>query len=150
MTRHTETIETITRVQRRRHWSTAKKAALVCQTYEPGMSVSLKARQEGLASSLLFTLRRLEREGALVAVGAVEAVVPASEPAFAAPRSAIFNVCWERRPCRTRFLRKLSRSSPRKSGLRARPYCPGTTDEGGLPIARRGALESASAVSTAH
>ncbi len=79
MARHTETIEIITRDQRRRRWSTAEKAALVRKTYEPGRSVSLVARQEGLAASLLFTWRRLEREGALVAVGAGEAVVPASE-----------------------------------------------------------------------
>ncbi|MEG0557732.1 MAG: IS3 family transposase [Comamonas sp.] len=83
MTRHTETIEVITRDQRRRRWSAAEKAALVRRTYEPGMSVSLVARQEGVAASLLFTWRRLEREGALVAVGAGEAVVPASELAAA-------------------------------------------------------------------
>nr|WP_306770569.1 transposase [Pantoea sp. 18069] len=67
MTRHTETIEIITRDKRRRRWSPAEKAALVRRTYEPGMSVSLVARQKDLAASLLFTWRRLEREGALVA-----------------------------------------------------------------------------------
>ncbi len=41
MARHTETIEVITRDQRRRRWSLAEKAALVKRTYEPGMSVSL-------------------------------------------------------------------------------------------------------------
>lgn len=83
MTRHTETIEVITRDQRRRRWSAAEKAALVRKTYEPGMSVSLVARQEGVSASLLFTWRKLDREGALVAVGAGEAVVPASELAAA-------------------------------------------------------------------
>ena len=83
MTRHTETIEVITRDQRRRRWSVAEKAALVRKTYEPGMSVSLVARQEGVAASLLFTWRKLDRDGALVAVGAGEAVVPASELAAA-------------------------------------------------------------------
>lgn len=83
MTRHTETIEVITRDQRRRRWSATEKAALVRKTYEPGMSVSLVARQEGVSASLLFAWRRLEREGALVAVGAGEAVVPASELAAA-------------------------------------------------------------------
>ncbi|OJX13209.1 MAG: transposase [Burkholderiales bacterium 68-20] len=87
MTRHTETIEVITRDQRRRLWSAAEKAALVRKTYEPDMSVSLVARQEGVSASLLFTWRRLEREGALVAVGAGEAVVPAS--ALAAARAEI-------------------------------------------------------------
>jgi len=83
MARRTETVEVITTDQRRRRWSLQEKAALVRRTYEPGMSVSLVARQEGVAASLLFQWRRLEREGALVAVSAGESVVPASELAAA-------------------------------------------------------------------
>ena len=56
-----------------------EKSALVRRTYEAGMSVSLVARQEGVAASLLFQWRKLERQGALMAVSAGEAVVPASE-----------------------------------------------------------------------
>lgn len=82
-TRHTDSVEVILKDQRRRRWSLAEKAALVRRTYEPGMSVSLVARQEGVAASLLFQWRKLEREGALVAVSAGEAVVPASELAAA-------------------------------------------------------------------
>lgn len=83
MARRTETVEVITTDQRRRRWSVQEKAALVRRTYEPGMSVSLVARQEGVAASLLFQWRRLEREGALVAVSTGESVVPASELAAA-------------------------------------------------------------------
>ena len=83
MARRTETVEVITTDQRRRRWSVQEKAALVRRTYEPGMSVSLVARQEGVAASLLFQWRKLEREGALVAVSAGESVVPASELASA-------------------------------------------------------------------
>ncbi len=83
MARRTETVEVITTDQRRRRWSVQEKAELVRRTYEPGMSVSLVARQEGVAASLLFQWRRLEREGALVAVSAGESVVPASELAAA-------------------------------------------------------------------
>lgn len=43
------------------------------------MRVSLVARREGLAASLLLQWRELERQGALTAVSAGEAVVPASE-----------------------------------------------------------------------
>ena len=82
-TRNTETIEVITRDQRRRRWSLAEKSALVRQTYEAGMSVSLVARQEGVAASLLFQWRKFERQGALMAVSAGEAVVPVSELAAA-------------------------------------------------------------------
>lgn len=79
-----ETIEVVTvSEQRRRRWSAAEKAALVRQTYEPGMSVSLVARQHGVAASQLFNWRKLDREGALTAVGAGESVVPASELASA-------------------------------------------------------------------
>ena len=53
-TRNTETIEVITREQRRRRWSLAEKSALVRRTYEAGTSVSLVARQDGVAASLLF------------------------------------------------------------------------------------------------
>ena len=69
--------------QRRRRWSLAEKSLLVRRTYEPGMSVSLVARQEGVAASLLFQWRKLERQGALTAVSAGEVVVPASELAAA-------------------------------------------------------------------
>ena len=54
MTRHTESVEVILKDQRRRRWSLAEKSALVRRTYEPGMSVSLVARQQGVAASLLF------------------------------------------------------------------------------------------------
>lgn len=83
MTRRTETIEVITTDQRRRRWSIEEKSALVRRTYEPGMSVSLVARESGVSAGLLFQWRKLDREGALVAVSAGEAVVPASELAAA-------------------------------------------------------------------
>jgi len=83
MNRHTDTVEVILKDQRRRRWSLAEKSALVRRTYEPGMSVSLVARQEGVSASLLFQWRKLERQGALTAVSAGEPVVPASELAAA-------------------------------------------------------------------
>jgi transposase len=83
MTRRTETIEVITTDQRRRRWSIQEKSALVRRTYEPGMSVSLVAREAGVSAGLLFQWRKLDRQGALVAVSAGEAVVPASELAAA-------------------------------------------------------------------
>ena len=70
MTRRTETIEVITTDQRRRRWSIEEKSALVRRTYEPGMSVSLVAREAGVSAGLLFQWRKLDRQGALVAVSA--------------------------------------------------------------------------------
>ena len=88
-TRHTDTVHVVTTDQRRRRWTVAEKAALVRKTYEPGMSVSLVARQEGVSAGLLFQWRKLERQGALAAVSAGESVVPASE--LAAARAEHFN-----------------------------------------------------------
>jgi transposase len=84
MTRNKQTIEVVTvSEERRRRWSTAEKAALVRETYEPGMSVSLVARKHGVGASQLFNWRKLEREGGLTVVTAGESVVPASELAAA-------------------------------------------------------------------
>ncbi len=75
-----ETIEVVSvSEKRRRRWSITEKAELVRRTYAPGMSVSLVAREAGVSASLLFLWRKLDRQGALTAVGAGEAVVPASE-----------------------------------------------------------------------
>jgi transposase len=79
MTGKIDRAEVITSVQRRRRWSAEEKARLVQETYAPGMSVSLVARQHGIALSQMFSWRRLYAEGALSAVGAGEEVVPASE-----------------------------------------------------------------------
>jgi len=84
MTSTKQKIEVVTLTeQRRRRWSSQEKAELVRLTYEPGMSVSLVAREHGVAASQLFNWRKLEREGGLTAVGAGESVVPASELANA-------------------------------------------------------------------
>jgi transposase len=84
MTRNNQTIEVVTvSEERRRRWSVQEKAALVKETYELGMSVSLVARKHGISASQLFNWRKLEREGALVAVHSGESVVPASELAAA-------------------------------------------------------------------
>lgn len=87
MTRYTDTVEVILKEQRRRRWTPEQKATLVRRTYEQGMSVLLVARQEGVSASLLFLWRKLDSQGALTAVSAGEAVVPAS--ALAAARAKI-------------------------------------------------------------
>jgi len=125
MTRHTETIEVITRDQRRRRWSAPEKAALVRKTYEPGMSVSLVARQEGVAASLLFTWRRLEREGALVAVGAGEAVVPASELAAARAEIAKLQRVLGKKTLENEILKEAVEIAAAKKWIARSPLLPG-------------------------
>src|SRR5215472_10057832 len=67
MTGKIEQVEVITSVQRRRRWSAEEKAAIVQETYAPGMSISLVARRHGIAPNQLFRWRRLYTEGALSA-----------------------------------------------------------------------------------
>ncbi|EGH1435352.1 IS3 family transposase, partial [Escherichia coli] len=62
---------------------TQEKIAIVQQSFEPGMTVSLVARQHGVAASQLFLWRKQYQEGSLTAVAAGEQVVPASELAAA-------------------------------------------------------------------
>ncbi|MFB8473337.1 IS3 family transposase [Klebsiella michiganensis] len=65
--------------EKRRRRTTQEKIAIVQQSFEPGMTVSLVARQHGVAASQLFLWRKQYQEGSLTAVAAGEQVVPASE-----------------------------------------------------------------------
>lgn len=78
MTGNNPNIEALAGPERRR-WSAVEKVAIVAETYEPGMTVSLVARRHGIAPNQLFTWRKLARQGALIATGAQEEVVPASD-----------------------------------------------------------------------
>src|ERR1700756_5205327 len=79
MTDSSNHVEVITSVQRRRRWTASEKVRMVEETFEPGMTVSLVARQHGVAPNQLFTWRRLVAHGSLTAAGSGEEVVPASE-----------------------------------------------------------------------
>jgi transposase len=72
-------IEIITGVQRRRRRAPEQKLAWVKRTTEPGMSVSLVAWEAGINTSQLFQWRKAYLEGSLVAAGANEPVVHASD-----------------------------------------------------------------------
>ncbi len=66
----------------RRH-GVQKKIAIIQQNFEPGMTVSLVARQHGVVVSQLFLWRKPYQEGSLTAVAAGEQIVPALELASA-------------------------------------------------------------------
>jgi transposase len=72
-------IEVITSVERRRHWSAEQKRAMVAEAEQSGNSMSYVARKYGVHPNQIFKWRRLIYEGALVAAGSEEAVVPLSE-----------------------------------------------------------------------
>jgi transposase len=72
-------VEVVTSVQRRRRWTPEQKLEIVKQTNEPGSSVSMVARQFSISAGQLFQWRKAYLQGSLMAVGANETVVPASE-----------------------------------------------------------------------
>jgi transposase len=51
--------------EKRRRRSVQEKIAIVQQSFEPGMTVSLVARQHGVAASQLFLWRKQYQEGSL-------------------------------------------------------------------------------------
>ena len=65
--------------QRRRRWPAEEKAAVVRETYESGRSVSLVAREHGIAPSQLFRWRRLFAGAGPSKVQANEEMVPVSD-----------------------------------------------------------------------
>ncbi len=71
--------EIITSVERRRHWTAEQKRAVVEEAELPGNSISSIARKYEIHPNQLFKWRRLIHEGALVAAGSEEPVVPLSE-----------------------------------------------------------------------
>ena len=57
--------------ERRRRWAAAEKIAIVAETYESDVTVSLVARRHGVAPNQVFSWRRLAAQGALTAVAIV-------------------------------------------------------------------------------
>jgi transposase len=55
--------------ERRRRWSFQDKLQIVEETMQPAVTVTDVARRHGLAPSVVFTWRRLAREGRLGAAG---------------------------------------------------------------------------------
>jgi transposase len=73
-----EVMEVLTGPERRRRWSAEEKLAMVRESFEPGKSVSMVARQHGVNPNQLFHWRKLYQDGSLSAVSAGEEVVPAT------------------------------------------------------------------------
>jgi transposase len=72
-------VEVLADNQRRRRWSAEQKKAMVLESEQPGMNVSLVARKYDLHPNQLFRWRRLLHEGALTAMRTDEQLVPVSE-----------------------------------------------------------------------
>lgn len=125
MTKSRQTIEVVTvSDEKRRRWSAAEKAALVRETYEPGMSVSLVARKHGISASQLFNWRKLERDGALTAVQAGESVVPASELAAARAQIAQLQRMLGKKTMEAEILKEAVEFAREKKWLARAPLLP--------------------------
>ena len=72
-------VEVITSVQRRRYFLAEQKRAMVEEAESPDNSISSVASKYKVHPNQLFKWRRLTHEGALVAAGSEEPVVPLSE-----------------------------------------------------------------------
>ena len=78
-----EVMEVLTGPERRRRWSVEEKLAMVGESFAPGKTVSMVARQHGVNPNPVFQWRKLYQDGSQSAVSAGEEVVPASELADA-------------------------------------------------------------------
>jgi transposase len=118
-------------VQRRRRWTPEQKLEIVKQTNQLGSSVSLVARQNGLTAAQLFQWSKAYLEGPWVAVGANETVVLASEHQEDMRRIKQLEGALGRKTLENEILKEAVDFAKAKSGLRARLYCPGTSNKGG-------------------
>jgi transposase len=123
--RRNQEVEVITGVQRRRRWTPEQKLEWVRQTMEPGMSVSLVARQAGVAASQLFQWRKAYTEGSLVAVGANEPVVPASELQEAMRRIKQLEAALGRKTLENDILKEAVDFAKSKKWIARSPLLPG-------------------------
>src|SRR6185369_16285183 len=61
-------VEVITRVERRRKWTDAEKAAVLAETDTPGTNVAAVARKHGIARSVVYNWRSGRRAQAIAAI----------------------------------------------------------------------------------
>lgn len=86
-------VEVLTGVPRRRHWSTAEKAAIVAESLAPGAVASTIALRHGLHRNQLYMWRRELRSGALANPGvAMSDFVPIVPESRAASRTAVIEI----------------------------------------------------------
>ena len=109
--------------EKRRRRSVQEKIAIVQQSFEPGMTVSLVARQHGVAASQLFLWRKQYQEGSLTAVAAGEQVVPASELASAMKQIKELQRLLGKKTMENELLKEAVEYGRQKSGYCTCPCC---------------------------
>ncbi len=118
-------VEVVTSVQRRRRWTPEQKLEIVKKTNEPGSSVSMVARQFGISAGQLFQWRKAYLQGSLMAVGANETVVPASELQEAMRRIKQLEGALGRKTLENEILKEAVDFAKAKKWLARSPVLPG-------------------------
>ena len=118
-------VEVVTSVQRRRRWTPEQKLEIVKQTNEPGSSVSMVARQFGISAAQLFQWRKAYLQGSLMAVGANETVVPASELQEAMRRNKQLEGALGRKTLENEILKEAVDFAKAKKWIARSPVLPG-------------------------
>ena len=72
-------VEVLNNSPRRRRWTAEQKKAMVLESEQPGMNISLVARKYEIHPNQLFRWRKLLHDGALTAMRTDEELVPVSE-----------------------------------------------------------------------
>jgi transposase len=118
-------VEVLTGPERRRRWSPEEKLALVKRAMEPGMTVSYVAREAGIAVSQLFQWKKAYEQGSLVAIGAVEPVVPASELQDALRKIKQLEAVLGRKTLENEILKEAVELAKSKKWISRSPLLPG-------------------------
>ena len=84
-------VEVLTGAPRRRHWSTAEKAAIVAESFAPGAVTSVIALRHGLHRNQLYAWRR-ELRSAAVADAGVPEFVPVVAESRVVPMTSIVEI----------------------------------------------------------
>ena len=103
-----QSIEVITRGERRRSWSVEQKREIVAESLEQGMSPIAVARRHGIGSGLLYTWRRQLRDGQFARV----AVSGGPQQRESAVTSARAEAKSQETPSRRRVTAKLQGAQP--------------------------------------
>nr|CCA83336.1 transposase [blood disease bacterium R229] len=124
-----EVMEVLTGPERRRRWSVEEKLAMVRESFEPGKTVSMVARQHGVNPNQVFQWRKLYQDGSLSAVSAGEesgahAWEPGPKPYKQSPVSCR-PMLGKKNDEETRYCGKPGKSAGEKSGLRRSQSLPG-------------------------
>ncbi len=125
--------------ERRRRWSVEEKLAMVRESLEPGQSVSVVARRNGINPNQLFHWRKLYQDGSLSAVSAGEAVVPASQLADALKQIRELQRMLGKKTMEAEILKEAVEIARSRKWI-AHSCCRGTTSESGQWESRCGAL----------